>query len=69
MGLLPDDFQPLKCPRCGNTAIKLIFEGLPIIYKNKCPNGICRKCKREVILELRGMLRRWENGSKTKESD
>ena len=55
--MLGDDFVPLKCPKCGITAIKLIKE-LPITIKNKYPEGLCRKCKRDLIIELRGMLRK-----------
>ena len=58
MGLLADDFKPIICPRCSKVAIKLIKEHLPYIYKLKYPEGLCRKCKREVILELRGMFRK-----------
>ena len=56
MGMLSDDFKPLKCPRCDITAIKLIKE-LPITYKTKFPEGVCRKCKREIILKLRSMFK------------
>ena len=58
MILLPDDFQPIICPKCNKTAIKLIFEGLPITYKRQYPTGVCRKCKKQCILELRGMFRK-----------
>ena len=56
--MLGDDFVPLKCPKCGITAIKLIKE-LPITIKIKYPEGLCRKCKRDLIIELRGMLKKW----------
>ena len=47
-----------KCPRCGVVAIKLYINGVPITYKRKYPDGLCRKCKRECILELRQMIRK-----------
>ena len=50
--------EPIKCPKCGISAIKLIKEQLPFIYKQKYPEGLCRKCKKEVIVELRAMLRK-----------
>ena len=57
MSLLRDDFKPLKCPKCDIIAIKLIRE-LPITYKSKYPDGVCRKCKREIIIYLRMMLKK-----------
>ena len=58
MAILNETYQPIKCPRCNIIAIKLIKEGVPYTYKLKYPEGLCRKCKREVILELRGMFRK-----------
>lgn len=55
--MLGDDFKPIKCPKCDKVSIKLIKE-LPITIKNKYPEGLCRHCKRELIIELRGMFRK-----------
>ena len=55
--MLGDDFVPLKCPKCGITAIKLIKE-LPFTIKRDYPEGVCRICKKELILKLRGMLKK-----------
>jgi len=49
--------QPIKCPNCGIIAIHLIKE-LPITIKMKYPDGLCRKCKRKMIIELRGLLKK-----------
>ena len=49
--------QPIKCPNCGIIAIHLIKE-LPITIKMKYPDGLCRKCKRKMIIELRGSLKK-----------
>ena len=56
--MLGADFKPLKCPKCGMIVIKLIKEQLPITYKRLYPEGLCYKCKKKVIIELRMMMRK-----------
>ena len=46
-----------KCPKCGILALNLIKEGIPKYYLNKYTEGLCRKCKRELMKELRLMLK------------
>ena len=53
--MLPSDFKVIKCPKCSIVAIKLITK-IPLIYKQKYPEGVCRKCKKICIIELRSML-------------
>ena len=49
--------QDTKCPKCEILSLKLIKEGIPKYYLNKYPEGLCRKCKRELKKELRSMLK------------
>ena len=49
--------NPLKCPKCRFTAIKLIKERVPQVILNQYPEGLCRKCKKVSILELKKLYK------------
>ena len=45
-----------KCMRCKVIALKLLKPPTKY-YQDLYPNGVCRKCKRLIILELRRVLK------------
>jgi len=56
MGFFSDGFQPLKCPRCKWTVIKLIKEHVPKRELELFPKGVCKRCKDELIKKYQRIL-------------
>ncbi len=46
----------LVCPKCGKVCIQLISEQLPRMSRKLYPNGVCKPCKKKILIQLRSLL-------------